>query len=164
MQKDLKNITDSVMDQIRNDKIKMRPRIYFILGSILTFVGLASSVVASIFLVGLVRFSIRSHGPMGGFRLEQILSSFPWWAPVLAVGGLITGIWLLRRYDFAFKINFKLLILGFVLAIIVGGLIVDTIGLNDALVRRGPMKGIMRQYMQENNIQGESSWRWNRTP
>jgi hypothetical protein len=166
MSKELKNITDNIMDQIHEEKIKMRPRIYFVLGSILTFVGLVSSVVISIFLFGLMRFSLRSHGPMASYRLDQILSSFPWWAPILAIVGLVVGIWLLRKYDFSFKVNFKIVIIGFILAVIVGGWIIDSIGLNDALIRRGPMQGMMRQYMQDNNIQGGQGngqgWRRNR--
>lgn len=134
------------MDKIHGDKIKMKPKVYFVVGSILTFVGLVSSIVVSIFLMGLIRFSLRSHGPMGSYRLEQILSNFPWWAPILAVVGLIVGIWLLRKYDFSFKVNFKLIIVGFILAVIVGGWIVDSVGLNDALIRRGPMQRMMRQY------------------
>ncbi len=140
----------------------MRPRAYFIAGSALTFVGLVSSVVVSVFLVGLMRFSLRSHGPMAGYRIDQMLSSFPWWAPVLAIVGLIAGIWLLRKYDFSFKVNFKVVIIGFTLAVIAGGWVVDNIGLNDALIRRGPMQGVMRRYIQDNNLHGApgagSSW------
>lgn len=122
MSKELKNITDNIMDQIHEEKIKMRPKAYFILGSVLTFVGLVSSVVVSVFLVGLIRFSLRAHGPMASYRLDQILSSFPWWAPVFAIAGLVMGIWLLRRYDFSFKVNFKVVIIGFIwlLLLVVG--------------------------------------------
>ena len=127
----------------------MRPRIYFIFGSLLTFVGLISSVTVSVFLVGLMRFSLREHGPMGDYRFDQILASFPWWAPVFAVVGLVTGMWLMRRYDFSFKVDFKVLIAGLVLAVLLGGLIVDSLGFNDILIHRGPMKGMMRQYLQE---------------
>ena len=155
MSKELKNITNNIMDQIHEEKIKMKPRFYFITGSILTFVGLVSSVVISVFLVGLIRFSIRSHGPMASYRLDQILSNFPWWASVFAIVGLITGIWLLRKYDFSFKVNFRMVIIGFILAIVVGGWIIDSTGLNDVLIRRGPMRGIMQQYMQDNSIQGK---------
>lgn len=153
MSKELKNITDNIMDQIHEEKIKMKPKIYFIAGSILTFMGLVSSVVVSVLLVGLIRFSLRSHGPMANYRLDQIISNFPWWAPILAIIGLVVGIWLLHKYDFSFKINFKIVIVGFILAVIVGGWIVDSVGLNDVLVRRGPMQGIMRKYMKNNNPQ-----------
>jgi len=154
MSKELKNITDNIMDQIHEEKIKMRPRAYFIIGSVLTFVGLVSSLLVSVFLVGLIRFSLRSHGPMASYRLDQILSNFPWWAPALAVVGLVIGIWLLRKYDFAFKVNFKAVIIGLVFTIIIGGWVVDVVGLNDVLSRRGPMRGMMRQYMQDNKIHG----------
>jgi hypothetical protein len=166
MSTEIKNITDNIMEQIHDKKIKMRPRIYFVLGSILTFVGLVSSVVISIFLFGLMRFSLRSHGPMASYRLDQILSSFPWWAFILAIVGLVVGIWLLRKYEFSFKVNFKVVIIGFIFAVIVGGWIIDSIGLNDVLIRRGPMQGMMRQYMQDNNIQdgygNGQGWRRNR--
>jgi hypothetical protein len=66
----------------------------------------------------------------------------------------MAGIWLLRKYDFSFKVNFRVVIVGFILAVIFGGWIIDSVGLNDVLIRRGPMQGIMRQYMQDNNLQG----------
>ncbi len=158
MSKELKNITGAVMDRIHQGKIKMRPRVYFVIGSLLTFIGLVASMLTSVFLVGLMRFSFRSHGPMGKYRLEELLSRFSWWGPVLAILGLVIGIWLLRRYDFSYKINFKAMIFGIVVAIIVAGLVLDMTGLNDVLLRRGPMQGIMRQYFQENNIQPSPGW------
>ncbi len=95
---------------------------------------------------------------MGECRLNQLLSSFPWWMLVLAILGLIIGIWLLRRYDFSYKINFKIIIVGVIFAIIVAGWLIDMIGLNDILIRRGPMKGMMKRYFQEKSIQPDSSW------
>ena len=164
MSKEVKSITDTIMDQIHNENIRMRPKVYFIAGSILTFVGLVSSVVVSVFFIGLIRFSLRSHSPMASYRLEQILSSFPWWVPVFAVVGLFAGIWLLRKYDFTFKRNFKLLAISFIFAIIAGGWLVDVLGLNDALMRRGPMQGIMRQYLDDNDIERGQGWGRNLKP
>jgi hypothetical protein len=158
MSKELKNITDNIMDQIHKEKIKMRPKAYFILGSIITFMGLVFSIVTSVFLFGLIRFTLRAHGPMASYRFDKILSSFPLWAPALAIVGLVVGVWLLRKYDFSFKLNFKLIVAGFILAVIAGGWIIDIIGLNDALSRRGPMKGMMRQYIQDNDISGEKEY------
>jgi len=158
MSKELKNITGVVMDRIHQGKIKMRPRVYFVIGSLLTFIGLVTSMLTSVFLVGLMRFSFRSHGPMGEYRLDQLLSNFPWWTAVIAIMGLVIGIWLLRRYDFSYKISFKVIIVGVVSAIIVAGLLIDMTGLNDALLRRGPMQGMMKQYFQENNIQPSPGW------
>ena len=159
MSKDIKNITENIMNQIEQGKIKMKPKMYFVFGSILTFIGLVSSVIVSTFLFGLIRFSLRSHGPMGEYRLEQILSNFPWWTVVFAVVGLVLGIWLIRQYDFSYKTKPWHIILGFIFAVIVAGWIIDAVGINDTLVKKGPMKGIMHNYYQENNIQPGPGWR-----
>ena len=137
MPKELKNITDSIMGEIRHGNLKMRPKLYFIIGSALVFVSLILSALSSVFLFALIKFSLRSHGPMGQYRFEQLLASFPWWAVVLAILGLIIGLWLIRKYDFSYKINFKIIIIGFVAAIIIAGYLVDVIGLNHVFSRQG---------------------------
>jgi len=145
MPKEIKNITDSVMGEIRRGKLKMRPRLYFIIGSIFIFTSLVFSVLSSVFLVGLIRFYLRPHGPMGEYRFAQLLDNFPWWAVILAVLGLIIGIWLLRQYDFSYKINFKIIVVGFVAAVIIAGWLVDASGLNDNFSRLGYMNRLYRQ-------------------
>ncbi|MFZ4631679.1 MAG: hypothetical protein ACOYL8_00555 [Patescibacteria group bacterium] len=142
MSKELKNISDSIMGEIRHGKLKMRPKLYFIIGSVLVFVSLILSALSSVFLFGLIRFSLRSHGPMGQYRFEQLLASFPWWAVILAFLGLVIGLRLIRKYDFSYKINFKIVIVGFVAAIIIAGYLVDVIGLNDLFSRQGCMNRI----------------------
>ena len=160
MSKKLENITDVVMGRIHQDKVKMRPRAYFILGSLLTLAGLVAAIVTSVFFIGLMRFFLRAHGPMGGYRLEQMLSLFPWWTPVLAVLGLAIGIWTLRRYDFSYKIDFKIITVGFIIAVIVAGMLLDMVGLNDALFHRGPMQGGWKQSFQEGNTNPSFQWRY----
>lgn len=149
MSTELKNIDEKVMAKIRDGQLKMRPKIYFVAGSGLAFVSLVSSLIFSVFLFGLIRFSLRSHGPMGSYRLDQMLASFPWWSLVLAIGSLALGIFLIRRYSFSYKLDFKIIVIGFVLAVIAAGWLVDVMGLNDTWSRRGPMRGFMRQYYQE---------------
>ncbi|MFA6520662.1 MAG: hypothetical protein WCT44_03590 [Candidatus Paceibacterota bacterium] len=153
MPKELENITKNVMNQIHQGKAKMKPRVYFVIGSILTFFGLISSVVVSTFLIGLVRFSVRTHGPMGEYRLDQMISNFPWWTAVFAVTGLIAGIWLIRQYDFSYKKSPWILIGGFILVVVIAGVVIDMTGLNDSLLQRGPMKGMMGNYLQRTNPQ-----------
>lgn len=142
MPKELKNIADTVMGEIRHGKLKMHSKPYFIIASILIFISLVLSVLSSVFLFGLIRFSLRTHGPMGQYRFEQLLANFPWWAVIFAVIGLITGLWLIRKYDFSYKINFKIIIIGFVMAIIIAGYLVDAIGINDVFSRQGCMNRI----------------------
>lgn len=150
MSKELKNIKQTVMEKIHHGDIKMRPKWYFVLGSLFAFLGLVASMVTSVFLFGLIRFSLRSHGPMGEYRLEQLLANFPWWTALIAVAGLGIGIWLLRRYDFSYKVNFWWVTALFIVAMVATGWILDMTGLNDTLLHRGPMQGMMRQYFEEN--------------
>jgi hypothetical protein len=131
------------MDKIQKNEIKMKPKIYFIIGSILTIFGLAASVVSSVFLISIIRFSLRTHGPMGSIRFEQLLNSIPWWALILTPIGLIIGISLLKKYDFSYKKNFFLIIIGFVLSILLAGYLIDNLGLNGFLFRYGQINGVI---------------------
>lgn len=158
MQKELKNITENVMAQIQTGQVKMKPKIYFILGSILTFLGLISSVVISVFLISLVRFSLRTHGPMGQYRFYQMLSNFPWWTIFFSIIGLSIGILLIKQYDFSYKKEPWLIILGFILAVLVSGWFIDIVGINNRLFQRGPMRGMMNSYFQENSFQRQNNW------
>lgn len=140
------------MDKIKKGQIKMRPRIYFILGSSLVFAGLVASSVTAIFLISLMRFVLRTHGPMGQYRLEQLLSSFSLWVPLVAILALIFGAVLLRQFDFSYKKNFWFLVLGFVLAIIATGIIIDMTGLDNIWLKRGPMRGMMKNIVPGSNL------------
>jgi len=153
MSKKQLTISDQVMDKIREQKIQMRPKIYYILGSIIVFVSLVISIISAVFLISLTRFSLRTHGPMGQIRFEQLLTSFPWWAPVIAIIGMMFGIVILRKYDFSYKLNFKLLITGFILAVILAGWGIDVLNLDEVWFRQGPMKGILKQYMQKQGVE-----------
>jgi hypothetical protein len=149
MSKELNKTTEEIMNKIHSGQIKMRSRLYFILGYILTIVGLVFSFITSIFFIGLTRFALRAHGRMGQYRLDQLLSTFSWWIPLLAILGLIIGIWLLRKYDFSYKINFKIFIIGLIATIIISGFIIDMIGLNDFWLNRGTGFG-QKQFMKDN--------------
>lgn len=152
MSKEIENISSVVMDKINSGQIKMRPRIYFIIGSIFVIAGVVTSSLTAIFLISLMRFMLRTHGPMGQFRLEQLLSSFPLWVPIVAILALILGIMLLRQFDFSYKKNFWLLILGFLLAIFITGWVIDMSGLDNIWFKRGPMRGMIKNITLESNF------------
>lgn len=138
------------MSQVRQGKIKMKPKIYFIIGSILTFLGSITAFIVSIFLVSLLRFSLRTNwGPGAQYKLDQMLSNFPWWIIIFTVISLTVGIWLIRKYDFSYKIKPWVIALGFLLVIIVTGWTIDVLGLNDSLMRHGKMRGMMNRPQPE---------------
>jgi uncharacterized membrane protein YdcZ (DUF606 family) len=153
MPKELKDVENIVMEKIHQGKIKMKPKMYFVLGSILTFVGLVSTVIISTFMVGLIKFSFRANnGWRAQYKLEQMLSDFPWWIVIIAIAGLVLGIWIIKKYNFAHKIKPWILIVGFILAILIAGLITDKTGVNDALIiKHQPMRKMMKLEPPQNN-------------
>ena len=40
--KKLENITEDIMDKVHKDELKIRPKLYFVIGSLMTFIGLFS--------------------------------------------------------------------------------------------------------------------------
>jgi len=148
----LKNIKEDIMGRIKEGKLKMHSKLYFITGSVLALFGLIVSVATSTFIFSLLSFYLRSRSPMAGFKIWVLLSSFPWWLLILALVGLVGGIVLIRRYDFVYKIDFKIAVVAMVLVIIASGWLIDLLGFNDLLARRGPMQDIMKQYFQDKNL------------
>lgn len=126
------------MGRIHTEQIKMRPRWYFIIGSLVTFVGLVMSILASIFLLSFIKLSLRGGGIMAEYKMDELLSHFSWWGPSIAITSLLLGIWLLHQYEFSYKKNFILIVIGFILAIVVASFILDMSGLNEVMLQRGP--------------------------
>jgi len=152
MSKIKKDITKDVMSRIKREHITMKPRWYFIVGSLAMVLGIIGLSVVSIFFVNIIVFSLRTHGPMGAIRYQQLLSSFPWWAPMLVVIGLGFGIWMLKKYDFSYRKNFLLVILGFITAVIISGILIDYLGINKFLLRQGQMRRFYQQIQNQNTI------------
>ena len=117
----------------------------------LTVAGMVGFSIGAVFLTNLTLFLLRRHGPMGQWRLQQLVTSFPLWIPVLAVVGIVFGIWMLRKYDFSYKKNFWLIILGFILSVILAAVVIVQLGLNDIWSRQGPMRRFYQQVEGQNS-------------
>jgi len=135
------NIEQTVMDKVLSGKIKMKPKWYFVAGSALSVAGLAGLVVTATFCVNLLLFLLRKQGP-GIYRLELMLDSFSVWLPILALVSIIGGIVMLKKFDFSYKKNFKVIILGLILSIVAGAFLIDATGLSDLWSKKGPFKGM----------------------
>ncbi len=138
-------LAEKIMSQVKTGQIKMKPKWYFVVGSISLLSGIITLGMGAMFLVNLTVFTLRGRGPMVSWKLQMMLKNFPWWIPVLAVVGVVLGINLLRKYDFSYQKNFKLIVVSFVLAILAAGFMIDRLGLNDHWSRRGQMKQIYQR-------------------
>lgn len=138
------NLEKRIMQKIIKGEIVMKPRWYFALGSLLTSLGLIGASVGAIFLLNVIIFLIRKQGP-GIMKLSLMLSTFPWWIPILALLFMLVGIWLLKKYDFSYKKNFWFIVFVFVGAIVTAALLIDKLGLNETWSQRGFGRRFYRQ-------------------
>lgn len=138
---DMENL---VMEQIRSGNVTMRPRWYFWLGSVLSVLGLIAAGFVALLSFNILIFSLRQHGPMGQWRLEQLVASFPWWVVPLAVISLAVGVWLLRRYDFAYRRNFVAILTVMLASLVFSAWLINASGWFDQFVQQGPMRRMMR--------------------
>lgn len=138
------DFTQGVMNKVASGEIKMKPHWYFWLGSVLGVVSLLVFSLVSIFLLNIMFFSLRQHGPMFSWRLQQILIIFPWWIVPLAILGIFSSIWLLKQYEFSYKKNFTAIVIAFISVLILAAMTIDQLGLNELWSRRGMMRGFYR--------------------
>ena len=135
MSKKKDSLTKSVMTQIHKKKVKMKPRSYFIIGSLLLGIGLTGVLVLTVFFVNLMTFRLRTHNPFsylwfGHSGLKPFLTVFPWWPLLLIVGGFAGGIILLKRRDVSYKKGFFALIIGLIISISTLGFLLDKMDFN----------------------------------
>lgn len=136
-----KNIKKQIMEKIKSEEIKMKPKWYFVVGSILLFLGVLFSTISAVFVINLMLFLLRTHyGPMYQYRLNLILLNFPWWLIVIGVISIFFGIKLLKQYDFSYKKNFLLLAFSYLLIIFLTAYLIDYFNLNKFFYGRGFMR------------------------
>lgn len=153
------NLESKIMDRVISGEVKMKPRLCFILGSVLSFVGLVGLIIGAVFFTNLTLFLIRKQGPGTG-RLIQMFDSFPLWIPFLALLLIILGVLMLKKYDFSYKRNPLVLVLTLLVAVLLSAKIIDSLGLNEIWSRRGPMR---RFYMRDQQqVLGKQGFRYNR--
>lgn len=140
------NVKENVMSLIKKGQAKMRPKWYFVLGSFAMVGGLTGLTILSVFMVSIMTFSLRTHGPIGSIRYEQFLATFPWGAPFVTIIGIGFGAWLLKKYDFSYKKNFPLIIGGFIAAVFFAGWLINYTGFDSVWMQRGVMKEFYQQY------------------
>lgn len=140
-----------IMSKVASDIIVMKPKWYFIFGTVFSILGIASLSAALIFLINIILFTLRKHGPMAQWKIQTLINNFPLWIPILATIGIIVGIWMLKKYDFSYKKNFPFIIIGFISSIIIAGFIVDRLGLNEIWSHRGVMRRFYQKIENQEN-------------
>ncbi len=149
------------MSRVTSGEIAMKPKWYFVAGSVFMLFGTIAAAVAAVFLINLTIFLLRKQGPGYG-KLAMMYGTFPFWIPILAILGIGVGILLLRKYDFSYRKNFFAIALGFIASIIIAGFVINQLGLNDLWSRRGMMRKFYQGIESQGNIIPNGSERGSR--
>lgn len=137
-----KNVKKRVISQITKEEISIRPRWHFVVGATISAIGVSLSAALTLIGFHLLRFRLTHPGLGAARKLDFLLSNLPWYIPVFALGGLLGGYLLLRRYDFSYRKNFGYIILAAVVGLILGSYILSTLRVDDFLMRRGYFRQI----------------------
>ncbi len=139
------NIADSVMKEIDAGHVKMRPKIYFVLGMLALGIGLTSTMLLGVWFVGLTSYHFRHHDPLSFVAFGQhgwiaFLRTFPFIPLLLALAAIGIGIWLIRKYEVSYKHSFLGIAVAAVVAVVVTGYVIDELGVNERLATMPPMR------------------------
>ncbi len=101
-------IADIVMDKIAHGDIRMRPRVYFSLLTVVSVVTVIFSALSIAYLSSMLFFWVRiqtANTMAWGARsnLDETLASFPWWAFFLALALLAVTALLIKRYGHMYR-------------------------------------------------------------
>lgn len=132
------NITDDVMSAIDHQNIRMRPRAYFIVSSVLLGLSVVVFTFGATFLVNVAAFRLRTHDPLGylwfgAHGITPFLATLPWLPIFGSLVLAVSGIWLLRKYEISYKHNYLLISTAAFLAVFTVGFTIDYLGVNEPL-------------------------------
>jgi flagellar biogenesis protein FliO len=110
------NFSNEIMKKIKKDKIKMKSKWIFIVGSLIFSLGLFFLVIVLAFVTNVIIFRL-AHEPVMEFCQEKHFFSLFFWrrfpireflsALVLLAGGFL----MIRKFDFSYKKNIILVFL-----------------------------------------------------
>lgn len=130
----------SVLDKIKTGKVRMKPRLYFILKSVLVIVVVILTTATSALLVSFVLFSIKESGELfllgfGRQGLAVFISLLPW--TLFVVELLLVAILkiLLDQFEFGYKEPFLYMITLIALVSLGIGIFINVTPLHPTLLR-----------------------------
>jgi len=145
----MSELKDNLMKEIEEDKLKMRPRSFFVFTKAAVEISLIALFVSAIFLINLsVYLPKRGLGPMHGqpFRLNMLLNVVPWHYLIFGAIGLGLSFWLLYRFTGTYKKHFLAVVaIISILALLLGTMLAFS-NFNQRL-ERGP--GFRNLYMMD---------------
>ena len=130
-----------VLSGIENDQIKMRPRVYFILKSVLIILSVFLVAFFTLYLISFILFALRASGAwyLSSFGFYGLKASFillPWLLILIAIILLIILELLVKHFSFAYHRPILYSILGIVIFTLLGSFVIDKTQLHSCLFQK----------------------------
>ena len=132
-----KNLTNSVLSQIKAHHVHMHPRWVYLLGNLIGVLSLIILAGLAMLALNLIAFSLTHPGYGASLKVMTVISNVPWYLPAIAIVSLLGAITILSRYDFSYQKNFAVIILVFLLGLFIGSYALNQFGLDSYLTTRG---------------------------
>jgi len=125
-----KFIKEKILEKIKSGQIKMRPKIYFILKTLLIVGGVLGFGLLIIFLISFIRFHLRASGiwylPGFGFRgLGIYLRLLPWFLIFICLVLILILEILAKRFAFVWRRPIFYSLLAIIFIALIGGFIIE---------------------------------------
>lgn len=148
-----KQIKTNIIETINKKGLTIRPRSAFVLGSLISAIGVFLSTMLALLAIHLLKFRLTHPGIGAARKIDYILNTLPWYVPVLAIISLVGGYLLLKRYDFSYRKNFSLILAIILVGLIISSYVLDRLGLDNFLTQRGYFRQIYGQEMRSRQNQ-----------
>ena len=130
-----------MLQKIREGRISMRSRAYFLARLILTSVLVVVTLLLSLFVVSFIVFSVQESGEQfllgfGQKGLQTFLILFPWFTSSVAIFLLIILEWLVHSFKFGYRIPMLRIFFGIVIVAVVGSALVSLTPLHSTLLEK----------------------------
>lgn len=123
-------LADKVLNKLENSQIKMRPRAYFVLKTILIALAIIVIALFALYLTSFIVFALRASGlwylPKFGFPgLGPLITLLPWLLIFIAMLLIIVMEALVKYFAFAYRRPILFSMLGIIILVLLGGSIID---------------------------------------
>ncbi len=150
MNQDNKPLADQISEQIKSNKLKMKPRGYFVAGSLILGIGLAGVITIALFFIGVLVFRFRVHAPFeylrfGSGGLTPFFHNLPWAPFLISIVGIVAGLYMIKRFNIGYRHVFIGVAIGFVLTLTIFGLILDVAGLPEKIQDVEPFESFFQK-------------------
>ena len=135
------SISDKVLGQIKGGQVKMRPKIYFILKTLLIVFGIFTVALFALYLVSFIVFALQASGAwyLSKFGFQGIKASIvliPWLLIFVALLLIITLEALVKRFSFSYRQPILYSVLGIIIFVLLGSFAIGKTGLHPNLFQK----------------------------